>query len=147
MRRRPAHGNVVLALMMVGLLTCVHSAFATFSPILSSSQLARAIQQHYRPGDLIVIDGRYDQASTLNFYLGVPVLVLGEPSGNLWYGSNFPDAPHVFETQASFAALWAGAHTVFLWSDQENPRELAVLPSHLLARSGGKVIFTNREPR
>jgi hypothetical protein len=147
MRRRPAYGNIVLALMMVGLLTCVHSAFATFSPILSSSQLARAIQEHYRPGDSIVIDGRYDQASTLNFYTGNSVLVLGEPSGNLWYGSKFPDAPHVFETQASFAALWAGAHTVFLWSDQENPRALAVLPSHLLARSGGKFIFTNQELR
>jgi 4-amino-4-deoxy-L-arabinose transferase-like glycosyltransferase len=147
LRRRPAYGNVALALMMVGLLTCVHSAFATFSPILSSSQLARAIQQRYRPGDSIVIDGRYDQASTLNFYTGNSVLVLGEPSGNLWYGSKFPDAPHVFETQASFAALWAGAHTVFLWSDQENPRALAVLPNHLLARSGGKFIFTNQELR
>jgi 4-amino-4-deoxy-L-arabinose transferase-like glycosyltransferase len=147
MRRRPANGNVILALMMVGLLTCVHSAFATFSPILSSRGLARAIQQHYQPGDLIVIDGRYDQASTLNFYTGIPVLMLGEPSGNLWYGSKFPDAPQVFETEASFAAQWAGPHTVFLWSDQENPRELQGAPRFMLARSGGKFIFTNVEPR
>ncbi|MGH9513823.1 MAG: ArnT family glycosyltransferase [Terriglobales bacterium] len=143
MRGRPRRGNIALALMMVGLLTCIHSAFATFSPILSSSKLAMAIKRHYEPGDLIVIDGRYDQASTLNFYIGVPVRVLHEPSGNLWYGSKFPDAPHVFETDASFAVLWAGHHTVFLWSDQENPKELHDAPRYLLARSGGKFIFTN----
>ena len=144
-RRRPVYGNVILALMMVGLLACVHSAFAAFSPILSSSRLARAVQQHYRPGDVIVIDGRYDQASTLNFYTGIPVLMLGEPSGNLWYGSKFPDAPHVFENESSFAAQWAGARTVFLWSGKENPKALNGEPRYLLARSGGKSIFTNHE--
>ena len=84
--------------MMVALLACVHSAFVTFSPILSSKQLALAIQKHYRPGDVVVIDGQYHQASSLNFYLPTPVRVLHEPSGNLWYGSKFPDAPRVFET-------------------------------------------------
>ncbi len=144
-RMRPRYGNVILALMMVGLLTCVHSAFATFSPILSSRGLARAVQRDYRAGDLIVIDGRYDQASTLNFYTGLQILMLGEPSGNLWYGSKFPDAPQVFETEAAFAAQWAGSHTVFLWSDQENPKELQGARRYLLAHSGGKFIFTNVE--
>jgi len=147
MRRRPAAGNAMLALMMVGLLTCVHSAFAAFSPILSSSELAKTVRHYYRPGDLIVIDGQYDQASTLNFYTGVPVRVLHEPSGNLWYGSKFPDAPHVFETEASFTALCSGPHTVFLWSDQEDPKELYGLQRHSLATSGGKYIFTNVELR
>ena len=144
-RRRPVYGNVILALMMVGLLTCVHSAFATFSPILSSSALARTVHRHYQPGDLIVIDGRYDQASTLNFYTGFPVLMLGDPSGNLWYGSKFPDAPQVFETEATFEAQWAGSHSIFFWSDQENPKELHGARRYLLARSGGKSIFTNHE--
>jgi hypothetical protein len=145
MRRRPTYGNAVLAIMMVGLLTCVHSAFVTFSPILSSSRLADAVRQHYHRGDTIVIDGRYDQASTLNFYSGIPVLMLDEPSGNLWYGSRFPDAPKVFETDASFASLWSGPHTVFLWSDQENPKQLHGAPRYLIARSGGKFIFANQE--
>ncbi len=146
-RRRLVAGNAMLTLMMIGLLTCVHSAFATFSPILSSSELAKAVQHYCRPGDLIVIDGQYDQASTLNFYTGIPVRVLHEPSGNLWYGSKFPDAPHVFETEASFTALWSGPNTVFLWSDQEDPKELHGLQRYLLARSGGKYIFTNVELR
>jgi 4-amino-4-deoxy-L-arabinose transferase-like glycosyltransferase len=143
-RGRPAMGNAALALMMVGLLACVHVSFATFSPILSSHDLAVAIQKEYRPGDVIVIDGEYHQASTLNFYTRVPVRILHEPSGNLWYGAKFPDAPHVFETQQSFAALWSGPTRVFLWTDQEEPKELAGMPHFLLARSGGKAIFANR---
>jgi 4-amino-4-deoxy-L-arabinose transferase-like glycosyltransferase len=145
-RGRPAWGNAALSLMMVGLLTCVHISFATFSPILSSHELAVAIQKEYRPGDVIVVDGEYHQASTLNFYTHVPVRVLHEPSGNLWYGEKFPDAPHVFETQQSFAALWSGSTRVFLWTDQEEPKEVAGMQHFLVARSGGKAIFTNRAP-
>jgi len=145
-RGRPAWGNAVLSIMMVALLTCVHVSFARFSPILSSHDLAVAIQKEYQPGDLIVIDGEYHQASTLNFYTHVPVRVLHEPSGNLWYGEKFPDAPHVFETPQSFAVLWSGQARVFLWTDQEDPKELAGMPHFLLARSGGKAIFTNRQP-
>jgi len=141
---RPIHGNIALVLMMVGLLACVHSAFVTFSPVLSSKKLAIAIQQHYEPGDTIVVDGQYHQASTLNFYTGVPLHVLHPPSGNLWYGSKFPDAPNVFETPASLRALWSGKGTVFLWTDQENPAVLRGGPTYPLAYSGGHYILTNR---
>lgn len=148
MRRRgkPAFGNAALSLMMICLLTCVHTSFARFSPILSSHDLAVAIQKEYRPGDLIVVDGQYHEASTINFYTHIPLRVLHEPSGNLWYGERFPDAPHVFETPQSFADLWAGPVRVFLWTDQEDPKELLGMKHFLLARSGGKAIFTNRVP-
>ena len=142
---RPAAGNFALAVMMIGLLACVHSAFVTFSPILSSKQLAIAIEQHYRPGDVIVVDGEYESASSLNFYIGIPLRILHEPSSGLWYGSHFPDAPHVFETPASFASLWAGPARIFLWSDQETPKELEGEKFYVLARDGGKFIFTNQD--
>lgn len=144
-RRKPEYGNMLLAGMMVALLACVHSAFVVFSPVLSSKPLAAAIQKRYQPGDVIVIDGQYHQASTLNFYLQTRVRVLHEPSGNLWYGAKFPDAPHVFETQQSFAELWSSPSTVYLWSDQDHPQALAGLPHSLLARSGGKSVFVNRD--
>lgn len=141
---RPAWGNISLAAMMVVLLACIHTSFATFSPILSSYDLAEAIQRQFRPGDIIVIDGEYHEASTLNFYTGVQVHVLHEPSGNLWYGAKFPDAPHIFETQQSLATMWNSRQRVFLWTDQEQPKELVGLSSFLLKRSGGKSVFTNQ---
>src|SRR5450432_3331946 len=141
-RRKLEFGNLVLVAMMIGLLTCVHSALVMFSPVLSSQQLAVAIEQHYQPGDVVVIDGQYHQASTLNFYLRAPVQVLHEPSGNLWYGSKFPDAPRVYETQESFDRLWGSPATVFLWTDQDAPKELTGLPQYFLVRRGGKSVFT-----
>jgi 4-amino-4-deoxy-L-arabinose transferase-like glycosyltransferase len=144
-KRKPQYGNAILAGMMVALLAAVHVAFGIFSPILSSKQLAAAIARQYQPGDVIVIDGQYHQASTLNFYLKTRVRVLHEPSGNLWYGSKFPDAPRIFETPASFAQLWSSPTTVFMWTDQEQPKELAGLAHYFLARSGGKAVFVNRK--
>jgi 4-amino-4-deoxy-L-arabinose transferase-like glycosyltransferase len=145
-RERPGMGNAALALMMVGVLACVHTAFVTFNPILSSHDLAVAIQKAYRIGDVIIVDGQYHEASTLNFYTGVSLRILHEPSGNLWYGAKFPDAPPVFETPASFAALWAGPQRVFVWTDQDDPKALQGLPRFVLARRGGKTIYTNQQP-
>ncbi len=146
-KRKPEYGNIMLAGMMVALLACVHSAFVIFSPILSSKQLAVEIHKYSTQGDVVVIDGQYHQASTLNFYLEARVRILHEPSGNLWYGAKFPDAPHVFETPESLAQLWDSPTTVFLWTDQDNPKELTSLSHFLLARIGGKSIYTNRELR
>lgn len=143
-RARPFAGNAALAVMMVVLLACVHVSFIRFSPVLSSYDLAQAIRKQFRSGDVIVIDGEYHEASTLNFYTGIQVHVLHEPSGNLWYGAKFPDAPHIFETPESLAALWKGPERVFLWTDQERPRELGGLPFFELAKSGGKFIVSNQ---
>ncbi len=146
LRRRgsPAGGNLALAAMSVALLLGVHSAFATFAPILSSKKLALAVEQHYRPGDTIVIDGEYEQGSTLNFYTGIPVHILHVRSANLWYGSQFPDAPQVFETRESVVKLWQGSGQVFLWSEGPHPPQLEGLTVYELAHSGGKYILTNR---
>jgi 4-amino-4-deoxy-L-arabinose transferase-like glycosyltransferase len=143
-KRKPAFGNLALTLMMVGVLASVHAAFVGFSPILSSRGLAAAVQRYYQPGDIVVVDGEYHKASTLNFYLQVPLRVLHEPSGNLWYGSKFPDAPHIFETPASFGPLWTGQARVFLWADKPSPAVLEGRSRYLVAQSGGKFIFTNQ---
>ncbi|HZQ71066.1 MAG TPA: glycosyltransferase family 39 protein [Terriglobales bacterium] len=146
LRRRNLHraGNYALAGMMMVLLFCVHSALVTFSPILSSKQLALAIKPHLAPSDEVVIDGEYEQGSTLNFYLGVPVRVLHERSANLYYGSLFPDAPDVFETQETFLRLWDGPRRVFLWTSEKDPKALRNASSFLVAHSGGKSVFTNQ---
>jgi len=143
-RGRAGTANAALALMMVVVLACVHAAFVIFSPILSSKDLARAIQERYKPGDLVVVTGLYENASSLNFYTGLPLRSLHEPSGNMWYGSRFPDAPRVFETQAAFTRLWKGPQRVFLWTDEEVPKVLNGLTSYVVARRGGKTVFLNQ---
>jgi hypothetical protein len=75
-------GNLALAATMIVVLACVHSAFTMFSPIISSKDLALAIRRQYRPGDVIVVIGKYENASALNFYTGVPLRSLREPAGS-----------------------------------------------------------------
>ena len=143
-RGRAGAGNAALVAMMVVVLTCVRIAFGIFSPILSSKDLAMAIREQYQPGDQIVVIGFYENASTLNFYTGIPLHSLRTPGGNMWYGTQYPGAPRVFETQASFVEMWNGPQRVFLWAERDDPPALQGLASYVIARRGGKIIFSNR---
>jgi 4-amino-4-deoxy-L-arabinose transferase-like glycosyltransferase len=146
LRRRQAFfaANLALALMMTVLLSAVHSAFVTFNPILSSKTLAVVLQHEYHPGDTLVVLGKYELASTLNFYTGIHLHSLHEPTGNMWYGSLFPDAPRIWETQASLEKIWEGPDRIFVWSEQEHPAALRALTVFEIARSGGKYLYSNR---
>jgi 4-amino-4-deoxy-L-arabinose transferase-like glycosyltransferase len=145
---RPRLANWSLAIMSACLLTAVHMALVTFSPILTSQPLADAISRVYRPGDIIEINGEYEGGSTLNYYTRQPVRILNGRSANLWYGSQFPDAPQIFDDQESFRRLWNGPQRLFLWTELEKKdAALQGIDSHAvftLAQSGGKAILTNR---
>ena len=143
-RRRPLASNLALGAMMVVVLFMVHRGLMAFEPILSSKDLAAAVKQHYRPGDLIVIDGDYEEGSTINFYTGIPVHILNHREGNLWYGSLFPDAPQVFETDQSFVERWRSPQRIFLWSETRTPQQLNGVASYVVAKRGGKYILSNR---
>jgi len=109
--------------MMVFVLFSVHQGLVMFSPILSSKKLADAVEQEYRPGDVIVSYGTYEDASTLNFYVRQPIHVVNtRTEGDMYYGSLFPDAPALFEDDASLAALWKGPRRVFLWVEEDKVR-------------------------
>jgi len=142
-RSRAELGNAALATMMIVVLAAVHAAFVIFSPILSSKDLALVIRKYYQPGDQIVVAGLYENASALNFYGGFPLRSLRPPAGNMWYGSQFPDAPRVWETPESFMSMWHGSQRVFFWVEDEDPKELDGMPRYVVAQEGGKIIFTN----
>ncbi len=146
LRRRgnPRLANYSLAAMMVVFLIAAHIALVTFSPVLSSKVLADAIQAKLRSGDIVEINGEYEAGSTLSFYLRRQVRILNGRSSNLWYGSFFKDAPHIFDDDQSFRKLWSGSRRIFLWTE---PDKIPTLSSHVyvLAKSGGKEIVTNQE--
>ena len=107
-------GNWTLTIMMLFVLFAVHQGLVMFSPILSSKKLADAIEQEYRPGDVLVVNGTYEDASTLNFYTRQPIhIVNSRDEGNMYYGALFPDAPAIFEDDASLQALWKGPKARF----------------------------------
>lgn len=149
-RRRgsPAKGNLALTAMMVVVLFCVHQGLVIFAPELSSKDLALAIEKEYQPGQVIIINHDYEWGSTLNFYTGIQVHVLNGRRADLWFGSFFPDAPQIFEDNASFARLWSGPARVYLFTEEVFQDEIlqAVDPRtvYVFARGGNKVVLTNR---
>jgi 4-amino-4-deoxy-L-arabinose transferase-like glycosyltransferase len=147
LRRKPGAGNLALAAAMVLVLACAHEGLKVFYPILGSEPLARAIVAHREPGATIVMDGEYTNESSLNFYTQQPVHMLNGRINGLWYGSLFPDAPPVFEDDASFARMWTGPGQVFFVTDhpERMRRLLATYPrGQQLAESGGKWLLVNR---
>jgi 4-amino-4-deoxy-L-arabinose transferase-like glycosyltransferase len=148
-RRRgwPLRANVALATMMAVLFYAVHVALTTFSPVLGSKPLAIAIEKEYRPGDMIIVDGAYSAASSINFYTGVQLHMLNGRYNDLWFGSLFPDSPPVFEDDASFEKLWRGPGRVFFIA--RNAKSIDKLkplaaPYYEVARSGEKAVYSNR---
>jgi hypothetical protein len=149
-RRRgaPLKGNLALTGMMIVVLFCVHQGFVIFSPEVTSKNIALKIQREYKPGDTIVINGKYEFGSTLNYYTGIELHVLNGRDGNLWYGSYFPGAPSIFEDNQSFTNLWHGEGRVFLFTEDYLKdaalQDIDPKTVYVFARQGGKVVLTNR---
>jgi len=161
-RNHPARtfaANLSLAAAAACLLLCMHEGLVRFYPTLGSKQLAEAIiaaQAHStcnsQPAtcnspDLILIDGELTAGSTLLFYTQQPVHLVNGRMNGPWYGSFWPDAPDVFETDASLDRLWAGPRRLFLLTyhpDTRIPDLTRFGPVHVLASAGGKSILTNR---
>jgi len=161
---RPHPANLALAAGAFLFLLAAHGGLRRFAPVLSSQPLAAAIEPQLKPPgsrfpDLIVINGEYEAASTLGFYLHRPwyttppsnpasttdtaIHILNGRSSNLWYGSFFPDAPRIFEDDLSLQLLWTQDRRIFLWTE---PAHAPKLPgrTYLIAESGGKQILSNQ---
>jgi hypothetical protein len=153
MLRRLGHtyaANLSLAAGASCLLLCMHQGLVRFYPTLGSKDLALAIvddqQMHPRPDDLIVIDGELTAGSTLLFYTQEPVHLVNGRINGPWYGSFWPDAPAIFETDSSLRQLWASPRRIFLLTYQPGARtpDLSRFGTvKTLAAAGGKSILTN----
>jgi 4-amino-4-deoxy-L-arabinose transferase-like glycosyltransferase len=142
---RPHVANLWLAASAFGFLMAAHLGLQTFSPVLTSKQLADAVAPQLKPADIIVIHGEYEAGSTLGFYLRRnDIHILEGRSSNLWYGSFFPDAPPIFENEESLRLKWSGVERVFLWQDVTQPLPKLPGKAYLLTQSGGKEILSNR---
>jgi len=138
--------NLALAAGMVIILLAAHQALVHFNPILGSKDLALAIQRTQQPGDLILVDGELTSGSTLLFYTQQPAHFINGRVNGLWFGSFWPDAPAIFEDEASLRRLWPTQHRIFLltYNPAQRTSDLVPLaPMHTLASAGGKTILTN----
>ncbi len=154
---RTLAANLVLAAMMLAFLHAAQRGLEIFSPVLSSRKLADKIESNWKPGDVIEVNGDYETGSSVNFYTHRQIRILNGRCNNIWYGSEFPDAPQIFDDTSSFQKLWNSGQTVFLLTEA-NPKptnepcpQKDKLPQDIrqsgcaLAEWGGKLLLTNEQ--
>lgn len=143
LRGKARLANCFLAGMMTFVLIAAHIALNTFSPVVSSAVLAEAIKPEVDSSDAVVIQGRYEDASALGFYLEKQILLLDTPAGDLAPGSFSSDVPPVFVDIDALAKLWNGPGRVFLWTA---PESVPNLPGEafVIASDGGHEIISNQ---
>jgi 4-amino-4-deoxy-L-arabinose transferase-like glycosyltransferase len=157
-KKRAFAANMALTAMTVVLLGAAHQGLVIFSPVLTSKVLAEAIERNWKPGAIIADNGDYEAASSVNYYTRHQIRILNGRCNNIWYGSKFPDAPAIFDDDASFEKLWRGNKPVFLLTDAKaspnrKPAEECPQKEHLpdyvvrdacvLAKWGGKLVIMN----
>ena len=146
-RGRTFASNLLVAASMTGVLLAAHEGLARFYPILGSKDLALAIDAQRKPGDLILIDGELTSGSTLLFYTGQQVLLVNGHVNGPWFGSFWPDSPHIFANDNDLHNLWHGPHRVFLLTYNPQARTANLSPYGQvfdIAHSGGKTILSNK---
>lgn len=138
LKRKARMANCFLGGMMVFVLIAGHIALNTFSPVISSAVLAEAIQPEVNPGDLVIVNGRYIDASALGFYLEHPIRLLSTSTKS---ANGLPTT--AFVQPSDLAQQWSQPGRIFLWT---TPQTMPSLPGsvYLIARNGGREIVSNQ---
>ncbi len=134
-----------LVLVMVILFQAARFALIRFDPYLGSKPLADALLTA-GPGTLVEGDAYYAFSSVF-FYTDRTALLWNGRINNLEYGSNAPNAPHVFIGDAQLKQMWKAGSRVYLLvygSDLPAVRKLLGPQIVVLASCGGNYLLSNR---
>ncbi len=144
--------TTAIALTSTVFLVAAHIALIRFSPMLSSENMARKIQQleadhAIAPDSQIMLFGDQSYGSSIGFYLGRVVSLVDGRSSSMIFGSTFPDAPPIFLTHDDLVRDWGTGPRKVLFVPLERRDEVDhILGSRkiLLAETSGKALFTDR---
>jgi hypothetical protein len=139
---------LALAVMMVIFFQAARIAMVSFDPLLASRSLAQAILDG--PPGTVIVDSQYYIYSSIAYYTNQRELLLNGRWNNLEYGSYAPGAPNVFINDNEFKDLWLKPARYYLVTKLTAAPRLTQLVGqdnlHVVAASGGKVVYTNTPP-
>ena len=134
------------AATMAVFLIAAHIALVRFDPFLGSRSMAREIAPELRPDDRVMIYGDQSFGSSLLFYLRRPIELVNGNTTSMWWGSTYPDAPHIFIDDQQLLQVWDSRQRVYLFVPQHERGKVEALlpgPLHVASEVSGKVIFVN----
>ncbi len=151
-QRRHLAATSMIALTSAVFLIAAHIALVRFGPMLSSQDLADKIQEFrddrvISPDSEILLYGDQAYGSSIPFYLGQDVALVEGRSTSMLFGSSFPDAPHIFLTDADLLAGWGvGARKILFVPLEKRDAVDKLLGSRqvILEETSGKALITDR---
>src|ERR1019366_1380391 len=99
--------------MGVGL-TAIEDGLLLFEPIRSTVRLAGVLRDELRPGEQILVEGKYEHHAGIGFYTRQRVRIYRGSYGILMHGSRYADSAGTFVSEEEFARLWRGPGRAYL---------------------------------
>src|ERR1051325_3081044 len=149
-KRRNWAATWTMAVTMTAFLFAAHVALERFEPYLSSKPLAQKIAPELQANDRVMIYGDQSFGSSLLFYLQRPIELVNGKSSSMWFGSNFPDVPKIYLSDADLLREWSSTTRIFLFVTTYQKAQVDSLiqaPKYVIAESSGKTIYSNRPNR
>jgi 4-amino-4-deoxy-L-arabinose transferase-like glycosyltransferase len=137
----------ITAITMAAFMVAAHIALVRFDPYLGSKTIAADLSTQIRPQDRLMIYGDQSFGSSLLFYLKRPIELVNGNTTSMWYGSTYPDAPHIFLDDEGLQKAWASNDRVFLFVPLYQRKKVdALLPGekYIASDRSGKIVYSNR---
>ena len=151
-KQRHLAATTTIGLTSTVFLVAAHIAFVRFAPMLSSKKIADKIQTLEASGAIsrdntVLMYGDQAYGSSIPFYLGRQVDLVEGRSTSMLFGSYFPDAPHIFLTNADLLKIWGTGDRKLLFvplEKRDNVDQLLGNNKILLQETSGKALYTDR---
>ena len=147
-RRRHAAAMWTTACTAMIFLIAAHMALVRFDLYLGSKVIAAEIAPQLRPNDRVMIYGDQAYGSSLLFYLKRPIELVNGKTTSMWFGSTYPDAPHIWIDDSGLRQAWNSPTRVFLFvPPHEREHVEKALPFqkvYVVTEHSGKIVYSNR---
>jgi hypothetical protein len=146
--RRPTIALVALGATMLAFLPVAGEGFALFAQGRAVRPLAAAVAERAAPDTVFAHEGPLEKSGAWLITVDRPIRIVEGLRSNLAFGATFPEAAPLFWDRAALRAAWAGGPRVLLLSTvaptQSAVRDLPAGSVHVVARSGGRTLYSNR---
>lgn len=150
--QKHASATLTIAGTFAVFLIAAHIALIRFGPMLSSHDMETRYEQlisehRISPQSQLMLYGDQSYGSSIAFYSGKVLPLVEGRSSSMWFGSTFPDAPHIFLTNADLISQWGTGERKVLFVPLERRDAVdALLGSRqiLLMEQSGKALITDR---
>jgi hypothetical protein len=145
LRKRQYVATWALGVGMTVFLVAAHIALGRFGPYLSSKDLAQKIADRAHPEDRVMIYGDQAFGSSLLFYLRRPIQLVEGRTTSMWFGSTFPDAPHMYLSDSDLLRAWNASGRIFLFVPPHLKSKVDALLQNrfVAAQISGKYVYSN----